>query len=85
MTGQEDLSEKLMFGSDGDEGCKTMLASLLQDISTDDLEQLLTSDNFKPSLFFNYINLIEMVQKLKLDCAEALSNFFEGSSSETLP
>ena len=85
LTGQEDLGEKLMFGQDDEDGCKSMTTSLLHDISFDDLEQLLTCDNFKPSLFINYLNLINMVQNLKLDCADALSSFFENTKIEKLP
>ena len=74
-----------MFGQDDEDGCKLMTTSLLHDISFDDLEQLLTCDNFKPSLFINYLNLINMVQNLKLDCADALSSFFENTKIEKLP
>ena len=85
MTGWEDLGEKLMFGQDDEEGCKSMTASLLHDISFVDLEQLLTCDNFKLNIFINYLNLINMVQNLKLDCADALTSFFEDAKVDKLP
>ena len=76
MSGSEDLGEKLLFGQSDDPECKTMTTSLLHGISFNDLEQLLTCDNFKPILFTNYLNLINLVQQIKLDCASALPSFF---------